>query len=251
MSFAGQDAVLATASRNGKLEPTPLYRQLLEAAGDIKPRMIGIASAANIFAGSENDRSQVQQFISLLTRMAIIAGGGVQLISHPSLSGINTDTGLSGNTQWHNAVRARSWLKGVKPEACEQVDSDLRELVFKKNNYGPVSESMILRWQNGLFLPELGINSLDQAAQETKTDEIFLTLLRRLTRENRFVSGKPSSNYAPAVFAREEEALREMVSSKMLEATMRRLFRTGVIWNEPCGKPSRPSYRIALKAKGS
>ena len=115
LSFVGRDAVLATAGRyNSKIEPTPLYGQLLQAAGDIKPKMIGIASAANIFAGNENDRSQVQQFAALLTRIAQVANGSVQLISHPSLTGINSDSGLSGSTQWHNAVRARSYLKGSK-----------------------------------------------------------------------------------------------------------------------------------------
>src|SRR5262249_31652606 len=41
VSLFGRDAVLATPTRNGKIEPTPLYRQLLQAAGDIKPKMIG------------------------------------------------------------------------------------------------------------------------------------------------------------------------------------------------------------------
>src|SRR5262249_51048233 len=46
ISLAGHDAVLAAASRSGKIEPTPRYKQLLEAAGDIRPKMIGIASSA-------------------------------------------------------------------------------------------------------------------------------------------------------------------------------------------------------------
>src|SRR5262249_12648147 len=61
-SLFGQDAVLATPSRNGKMTPTSLYAQLLQAAGDIKPKMIVIASSANVFAGSEIDRTQTQQF---------------------------------------------------------------------------------------------------------------------------------------------------------------------------------------------
>jgi len=134
ISLFGQDAVLATPTRSGKIEPTPLYRQLLQAAGDIKPKMIGIASSANVFTGSEIDRAQTQQFIGLLNRLAMIAVGGVVLIAHTSLTGINTDTGLSGSTQWHNAVRARFYLKGIKVEAGEQPDNDLRELVFKKNS---------------------------------------------------------------------------------------------------------------------
>jgi hypothetical protein len=199
-----------------------------------------IASSAKVYAGSEIDRSQVQQFISLLTRLAIVADGSIVLISHPSLTGINTESGLSGSTQWHNAVRARFYMKGVKPTEGEQPDNDLREIVFKKNQYGPISDQIVLRWQDGMYLPVPGTASLDQAAQETKADEIFLDLLRRFTRENRFVSGKPSSNYAPALFAKEEEAKRELITSKMFEAAMRRLFKTGMIWNEPCGKPSRP-----------
>jgi RecA-family ATPase len=108
VSLIGQDAVLGAASRrSGVIQPTPLFGRLLEAAGDVKPRMIGIASSANVFAGSEIDRQQVQQFISLLTAVARVANGALVLISHPSLTGINSDTGLSGNTAWHNAVRAR------------------------------------------------------------------------------------------------------------------------------------------------
>jgi RecA-family ATPase len=149
ISLVGHDAVLAASSRNGKIAPTTLYKQLLEAAGDIKPIGMIIASSANVFAASEIDRSQVQQFISLLTRLTIVANGSVVPISHPSLTGINNDTGLSGNTQWHNAVRARFYMKSIKPEEGEQPDTDLRELVFKKNNYGPVSESIVLRYQNG------------------------------------------------------------------------------------------------------
>jgi hypothetical protein len=51
-----------------------------QAAGDIKPKMIGIASAANIFAGDENNRTHVQQFAALLARIAQVANGSVQLI---------------------------------------------------------------------------------------------------------------------------------------------------------------------------
>ena len=104
ISMFGRDAVLATPTRGGKIEPTPLYRQLLQVTGDIKPKMIAIASSANVFSGSEIDRTQTQQFIGLLNRLATTAVGAVVLIAHPSLTGINTDTGLSGTTQWHNAI---------------------------------------------------------------------------------------------------------------------------------------------------
>jgi RecA-family ATPase len=247
ISLTGEDAVLATCSKGGKIEPTPRYAQLLEAASDIKPKMIGIASSADVFAGSEIDRSQVQQFIGLLTRMAIRADGAVQLISHPSLTGINSDTGLSGSTQWHNSVRARSYLKSVKPENGEQPETDLRELVFKKNNYGPVTHSIVLRYQDGLYLPVPGVASLDQAAQEAVAQAVFLDLLARFTRENRNASDRTGKAYAPALFSGEDEATRARVTKRALEAAMRQLFKAGKIWNEPCGKPSRPQFRLAVK----
>jgi RecA-family ATPase len=247
-SLFAQDAVVATASRSGKIEPTPLYKQILEAVGDIKPVMIGVASSANVYAGSEIDRSQVQQFVSLMTRLAVVADGSLVLISHPSLTGITSETGISGTTQWHNAVRARFYMKGVKPESGEEPDGDLREIVFLKNNYGPRSESIVLRYQNGLFLPVPGIASLDKVAKEARANEVFVELVRRFTRENRNVSDKTGTNYAPALFAREEEAKQAALNSKAFEAAMRRLFKNGKIWNEPYGRQSRGSHRLALKS---
>jgi RecA-family ATPase len=247
MSLAGQDAVLATVARNGRIEPTTFYTQLLEAAGDLKPKMIGIASSANVYAGSEIDRAQVQQFVGLLTRVAIVANGAVVLASHPSLTGITSDSGISGTTQWHNAVRARFYMKGIKPEAGEQPDNDLREIVFKKNQYGPVSASIIVRYQNGIFLPVPGMASLEKVARDAKAEEIFLDLLQRFTSDNRRVSDRKSPTYAPALFARENIAVKAGITSNDFAAAMRRLFEAKKIWNEPYGKPSRPSFHLARR----
>jgi RecA-family ATPase len=246
ISLVGQDAVLATASRSGKVEPTARYKQLLEAAGDIKPKMIGVASSADVFAGDENSRQQVQQFVGLLTRVAIVAGGSLSLISHPSLTGVNTDTGLSGTTQWHNSVRARSYLKGVKPESGEQPDGDLRELVFKKNNYGPISESIVLKYTKGLFLPVSGQTSLDKAAHEAKAKDVFLSLLDRFDKQDRAVSDKPNANnYAPTVFAAETEAKTAGIRKAALVDAMRTLFEKEKIHLTPYGPPSKGTKKLA------
>jgi RecA-family ATPase len=247
VSLINEDATIATASRSGKIEPTTLYKRLLKDAGEIKPKLISIASSANVYAGSEIDRSQVQQFAALLTRLAIAADGYLILIAHPSLTGITTDTGLSGTTQWHNAFRARAYLKSIKPEAGEQPDNDLRELVFKKNQYGRIEESIVLRYQNGLYLPVPGMASLDRAAHESQADDVFVTLLRRFTKENRFVGSTKSVIYAPSVFSKEDEAKRGGITAKMLENAMMRLFKSGKVWNDNHGRLSRPRYHLALK----
>ena len=115
-SLAGDDAILGAPDRNGIIKPTSLYNQLYEQAGDLKPKHIGLDTSADVFAGNEIDRAQVRQFIGLLRRLAIVANGSIVLLSHPSLTGINTGTGISGSTAWHNSVRARMYMTAPKIE---------------------------------------------------------------------------------------------------------------------------------------
>jgi len=245
MSFVGQDAVLAAVNRAGRLEPMPLYKQLLEAAGDLKPIMMGIASSANVYAGSEIDRNQVQQFIGLLTRLAIVADGSVVLISHPSLTGITNDSGISGTTQWHNAVRARFYMKGIKPEAGEQSESDLREIVFKKNNYGPISENIVLRYQNGLFLPVATPGSLEKLSADQIAENLFLELLDKFQAQGRKVShNKTAPNYAPAMFAKDQKAAKIPGIRNAFVEAMDRLFEAGKIRAAEYGKTSNPHTHL-------
>jgi AAA domain len=188
-SLAGQDAVLGAPNRSGTIEPTALFGQLLEQAGDLKPKHIGIDTAADVFAGNEIDRAQVRQFINLLRRLAIVSDGSVVLLTHPSLTGINTGTGLSGSTAWHNSVRSRMYMTAPKIEAGEQPDTDLREMIFKKSNYGRVPNSLVLRYQNGLFLPEAGLSNIDKAAREAAVEEAFVAIAKKLQMREGTVAG--------------------------------------------------------------
>ena len=247
MCLLGQDATLCAATgKSGKVEVTDLYRQLYEAAGDVKPKNISIDTLSRAFAGDEINRVQVYAFAMHMQALAMVAGGSVTVLSHPSLQGIASGSGISGSTAWHGAFRFRQYLKGVKPDDGEQPDNDVRELEFKKNQCGPTCESIVLRYQGGLFLPVAGVSSLDQAAREQQADETFLDLLRRYASQNRYVSDKKSPAYAPALFAKEDIAKAAGLTNISLAAAMSRLFATGKIWNEPCGRPSRPHYRIAI-----
>jgi RecA-family ATPase len=210
LSYAGEDCLLGVASRKtGIIEPTTLYKSLLEAARDIKPKHIGIDTSADVFGGNEIDRTQVRQFVSLLRKLTIVANGSLVLLSHPSLTGIVSDSGLSGSTAWHNSVRSRFYLKSPtnnesrdSNEYADETKSDLRELVFKKNNYGLISKSITLRYNNGLFLPVGGSGRLSKLAREQGADEQFLILLRRIVEQGRNVSSKnKASIYAPTFFA--------------------------------------------------
>ena len=199
--------MLAAPKRNSLVQATKLFGRIHEAACAIRPRLIVLDNSADVFAGNENDRPQVRQFVTLLREMAISANAGLLLTSHPSLTGISTGTGLSGSTAWNASVRSRLYFKRAKTETDEEPDPDLRVLEVMKSNYGPVGEMVTVRWKDGLFLPVTAVSSLEKLAAEQKAEQLFLTLLDRFTRQGRNTCEKPSApTYAPTLFTKESEA---------------------------------------------
>ena len=245
MCLLGQDATLcAVTGKSGRMEVTSLYRQVREAAGDIKPKNISIDTLSRAFAGSEIDRVQVYGFAMHMQALASVASGSVTVLSHPSLQGIASGSGISGSTAWHGAFRFRQYLTSIKPADGEQPDDDLRELEFKKNQYGPKCESIVLRYQRGLFLPERGLGSLEKAVQDQKDDELFLTLLAQFEKQGRRVSDRPTSpNYAPALFSKDPRV--NGTRKDRFAGAMARLFAANKIHVVQYGKPSRPYFAIA------
>jgi RecA-family ATPase len=243
LPLLGQDATLCFVhGKSGKVEATGLYKQLYEAAGDIKPKNISIDTLSRAFAGNEIDRVQVYQFAMHMQALAMVAGGAVTILSHPSPSGINSGSGISGSTAWHGAFRFRQYLKGVKTADGEQPGNDLRELQFKKNQYGPMAETILLRYRHGLFLPEGLPSNHQQAAVEARVDEAFLACLEAVSAQGRIASDRPGSNFAPKLFAGTPEA--KGATNAALELAMARLFGAGRIKVEHVGPPSRQKARI-------
>jgi RecA-family ATPase len=242
ISLAGEDAILARSDRKGIISPTRLLMSLRTAALDIRPKLIVLDPSADVFAGNENDRSQVRQFITLLRGLAIEANTAVLIASHPSLTGMNTGTGLSGTTAWHNSVRARLYLKGVKTGASEEADPDLRQLEVMKSNYGPGGERILMRWHQGIFIPETGPSSLKQRADARKAEEVFLDLIDRFEKQERPVSANVGPTYAPKLFADYPGVTG--ITKRAFQEAMIRLLDAGKICNERYGPPSRQRTRL-------
>ena len=240
LSLVGRDATFGYADRTERIKTTPLFDHVRVDALKIRPRLIVLDTAADVFAGNENDRSQTRQFITLLRSLAVEAGAAIILASHPSLTGISSGTGLSGSTAWHNSVRARGYFR--RPPDVD--DPALRLLEWHKNNYGPVSGSILLRWHNGVYVPEPSAGSLEQLAADARIDNLFLDLLRRLAKQGRNVTDKTGPTFAPAVFADEPDAKKDKVSSKQFAEAMRRLFAANKIEVVSFGPPSRLRTRI-------
>lgn len=247
VSLKGEDTVLAYPDRANIIRPTELFDRVYEAAQAIKPRWIGLDPAANLFAGNENDRAHVQQFIGLLTRIAVQCSTAVVLVSHPSLTGINSGSGLSGSTAWSNGVRSRLYLRKATTDEGDEPDPDLRQLEVMKANYGPVGERILLRWRDGVFVPEQSDGgSFERAARDQKAQATFLALLNLFTAQGQDVNHKPGHNYAPARFAKHPNATG--LSSKAFAKAMQQLLDTRKIKIDEAGRPSRPTHRLVVNA---
>ena len=245
MALAGEEALLAVPSRNGLIQTTKLFGHIREAACDIRPKLIVLDNAADIFGGNENDRAQVRQFIGMLRSMAIAAGSGVLLTSHPSLTGISSGTGLSGSTAWNASVRSRLYFKRAKTEKDEEPEPDLRVLEVMKSNYGPAGETITLKWKNGLFLPVAGTTGLEKLATEQAAEQLFLTLLDTFNQQCRNTSAKPNApTYAPTLFAKEKQARDRGIRKHAFEVAMRSLFTADKIRLESYGPPSRGTSKL-------
>ncbi|WOH70649.1 AAA family ATPase [Bradyrhizobium sp. NDS-1] len=224
------DGLLGVPDRGGQIEPTRMYKRLLEAANDIKPKHIGIDTSADVFGGNEIDRSQVRQFVSLLRKLAIAANGSVVLLSHPSLTGITSGTGLSGSTAWHNSVRSRIYLTS---------DGDMRTIEFKKNQYGPLGEKVVVRYEDGVFVPDGGKTDVELTLIHRIADDSFLELLDITAKQQRYFGSKPGTNYAPKQLAGLPQAKGH--NARMLGQAMERLLAADRIKLvlDPSKKPSK------------
>jgi RecA-family ATPase len=205
-SLAGKDAVMAAVDNKGIVCPTPLFAQLRATARVIKPKWIALDTAADIFVVDERNRTEARQCISLLRGLCLEIDTTVVLLSHPSLSGIASGTGMSGSTGWNNSVRSRLYLKTPKKESGDEIEN-VRVLETMKANYGPIGEPIPLVWEDGLLINKPSPTPLEKIALDAEAQTIFLALLQRYNKQDVTVSGSPTArNFAPSVFAELPEA---------------------------------------------
>ncbi len=151
-----------------------------------------IDTLADVYPANENDRAKVRQFVGMLRGLAIWHQCAVVLLSQPSLTGLNSGTGMSGSTAWNNSVRSRLYLSRVLANASEP-DPDARILTTKKANYGGTGGEIKLNWVDGVFVAEKTKSGRDAKTMGRRAEEIFLKLLDAFTEQGRHVSANPSN----------------------------------------------------------
>jgi hypothetical protein len=237
--MADCDATLAAPGKNGRVLETNLLPKLKAEAELLRPTLIVLDASADVFGGDEIVRTQARQFIGMLrSQLAIKFDCAVVLLSHPSLTGINTGTGLSGSTAWNNSVRSRLYLAPPKEEGP---NPGARVLQVQKSNYGPSGLAIHCRWDDGVYVVDGGpapdlLNG--------NADRLFLELLQLFAEQGQNVGVATGTSYAPAKMAKHPKA--KGFTKRQLEAAMQRLLDAGRIKNLPFGPPSRQRFRLEV-----
>lgn len=230
------NAVLGAVDRNGIVQPTLPLLRLEKTVTAIRPALVIVENAADVYSGNENDRPNVTRFMrSILGRLTAPCESTIMLIQHPSVSGLNDGTGRSGSTGWNNAGRWRTNFTKVK----DDTDGRLRQLEIVKNNYGPDGERVRLRWDRGVFVPDGtdGTPSHHRAAAERDVDDLFLRLLDQRNAQRRPVHAKNAKGSAPSEFETDPEA--GGVKAAGFKAAMERLLKANRIVVVETGSDSR------------
>jgi RecA-family ATPase len=231
--------VLGALDRNGVVQPTMSLLRLEKTVAAIRPALVIIENAADVYGGSEIDRSNVTRFMrGLLGRLTVPCESTVMLIQHPSVAGLNDGTGRSGSTGWNNSGRWRNNFTRVKDE------DGLRQFEAVKNNYGPDGEKVRLRWDRGVFVPEGSAPPMQLAAAFANVNALFLKLLEERNAQGRWVTPNKAAGYAPKELAAMSGT--GGVTPAALASAMERLLAAQQVTVETFGPPSKQRQRLVV-----
>lgn len=187
LSRVGDDNALMSFNGMDIGQATEFFDQLDRLIGEIRPLLFVADTAADLFAGNENNRSQVRQFVQMaLGRIARDHNCGLILCAHPSASGLKEGTGAGGSTAWNNTVRSRMYLQ--RPDNVDDLDTNARVLRHMKSNYSAQDKTIDMQWREGAFvLPD----QMGVGVERTEADCIRMVFA---SIRERWAAGSPWSN---------------------------------------------------------
>ncbi|MDW5313357.1 bifunctional DNA primase/polymerase [Rhizobium sp. PL01] len=214
----------------------------------LKPDLLVIDNRGQVVMAEENSRMVAHETMTSLGRLARRHDTAILLLTHPSLAGLNTNTGNSGSTGWINGARAQLDMTRPKPAEGDDdmPDEGKRILTVRKMNDGATGQTIDMTWEMGCFrATDENLRSGHDIGQADRAERVFLYLLRQHAARLTPVSPHPTArNYAPRVFSADPEA--EKCNLFMFQKAMKSLFRQEAIEAVKYGPPSRSFVKIQV-----
>jgi RecA-family ATPase len=127
--------------------------------------LLCIDNAALVYAGEENDRTEVTQFMAALNGLASRLGIGIVLSTHKSKSTDGSPLrAASGSTAWINAARH---VLDLQPESSGQGPC----LTVIKSNCTKPGEKIPLVWINGVLTLLPSLDAFENRLSESRLIE--------------------------------------------------------------------------------
>ena len=233
-----QSNVMMLFDNERKAKITMFYRLVRDEVARLRPRLLILDNAAQLFAGVENDRAHVTQFANALARIARGNRCAVLLLGHTAKSDEST---YSGSTAWENVARVR-WFLNMKNDGTS-------DLSVEKSNIGPRTK-IAVNWQDHVFV------RFDRATEASNITvaarDMVLTAVREITTagpedsEARGLStSRTQATYAPKVIR--TRGLHGGLDLDVLEAAILALIGTGSLSAEaPIGRRKNRQVRTGL-----
>jgi len=199
---------------------TSLYRDFLLTIESLEPALTVIDGLWNVWDGPENNRAMAYKCVTKFREIPQRTGSAALFTAHPSMSGMSSGEGTSGNTAWNGAFRSRMLL--------DRPDRFGPERVFKsmKQNYGADDGAIRMYWcdENKVFIPdnpELGTVARIRRDNERKN---LIDAIWDLLKEGRRLTdgAKHSPNHFTKVLKKHDRFKR--YSDTKIEELMRECF---------------------------
>lgn len=225
------DAALAVEVGDGGtrvLSSTPTLAELRESVEAAEYGLVVIDNASDAYAGNENDRRQVRQFIRWLAQLARESDAALVLLAHIDKVAARKGSlgnSYSGSTAWHNSARSRLALvdEGGQPI-----------LRHEKSNHGkPVAPIRLQFNDRGVLMPITGAAA--RAAMNDDVHAVMAALRDALSRGMQVTTATsgPATAY---------HVLEPLLPESLRGATGKRKVHAALLAEEKEGRISREEY---------
>lgn len=232
-------------------ETTPGFSRLAEIIAEVRPSLIVVDNASDVFEASENDRASVRGFMRSLRQL--FPDGteppAILLLAHIQKAAVGGRGGesYSGSTAWHNSARSRLAL------TADRDDPARLTLSHDKLNLGPrTAEPLrLVRSHTGLLMVD---DSRPDSPDEGEPPQTaLLKVLADFVERGERVSPEPQARTNAWQLCRQEPGFpkRAFPVAGRLFATLRQMERDHLIEKETyrdAHRKSRVSW--ALTAEG-